>query len=198
MDTVKVLIAAEGRDTRAEIAAALADDAQIVAEISDGSRALTMARSLCPEIAILEAGLPETDGFDVAKALRAENLAAPVLIVERCDPVTVMRAVACGALALVARPITSEQLGSATRLALASHRERRGLIDEINELRERLQTRKVIGRAKAFLMERYNLTEREAFHRIQAQSQLLGRPPHEIAQAIITASEVGGYGSAGA
>ena len=48
-----------------------------------------------------------------------------------------------------------------------------------------------MGRAKALLMERYNLTEREAFHRIQSQSQTLQKPPQDIARAIITASEIG-------
>jgi len=54
-----------------------------------------------------------------------------------------------------------------------------------------MEARKVVGRAKALLMERYNLTEREAFHRIQSKSQMLQKPPHEIAQAIITANELG-------
>lgn len=103
----------------------------------------------------------------------------------------VSRADAAGVLAYLRKPFRKEDLPPALAIALGRHRELRLLETEVDELKEKMEARKVVGRAKALLMERYNLSEREAFHRIQAQSQTLQKPPHEIAQAIITASEIG-------
>ena len=103
----------------------------------------------------------------------------------------VAQADAAGVLAYLRKPFRSEDLSPAISIALGRHRERQALEADIEDLREKMEARKIVGRAKALLMERYNLTEREAFHRIQAQSQNLQKPAHEIAQAIITASELG-------
>ena len=103
----------------------------------------------------------------------------------------VAQADAAGVLAYLRKPFRSEDLSPAITIALGRHRERQALEADIEDLREKMEARKIVGRAKALLMERYNLTEREAFHRIQAQSQNLQKTAHEIAQAIITASELG-------
>ncbi len=75
-------------------------------------------------------------------------------------------------------------------IARARFHEMVALEAAVRSLNERLEARKLVGRAKAILMERHGLAEREAFRRIQAQSLALGKPVHEIARAIITASEI--------
>ena len=103
----------------------------------------------------------------------------------------ITRADAAGVLAYLRKPFRTEELGPAIAIALGRYRERQALETDVEDLKEKMEARKVVGRAKAILMERHQLTEREAFYRIQAQSQSLQKPASEIARAIITASELG-------
>ena len=135
--------------------------------------------------------MPGQNGLEVAQALYQENLAPVILLTGYAEDDMIARADAAGVLAYLRKPFRKEDLPPAIVLALGRHRERRLLAEEIESLRDKIEARKLMGRAKALLMERYNLTEREAFHRIQSQSQTLQKPPQDIARAIITASEIG-------
>jgi response regulator NasT len=114
-----------------------------------------------------------------------------MLLTGYADNEMVARADAAGVLAYVRKPYRKEDLMPSIAIAMGRHRERRVLETEIDALKEKMEARKIVGRAKALLMERYNLTEREAFYRIQTKSQMLQKPAHEIAKAIIMASELG-------
>jgi len=72
------------------------------------------------------------------------------------------------------------------------YKEKISLEEEVRGLNEKMEARKLVGRAKAILMERQGLSEREAFRRIQTQSVMQNRPAQEIARAIITASDIAG------
>lgn len=165
--------------------------ALVLAEAEDGQQAVALTRVLRPDLVILDIMMPQMDGLEVARLLRGESLAAVMLLSGYAEEDMVAQADAAGVLAYLRKPFRSEDLSPAISIALGRHRERQALEADIEDLREKMEARKIVGRAKALLMERYNLTEREAFHRIQAQSQNLQKPAHEIAQAIITASELG-------
>jgi AmiR/NasT family two-component response regulator len=192
MEAVKVILADDDPLIRLDLKATLeALGHRVIGEAEDGRQAVALARSLRPDLAILDIMMPQMNGLDAAQAIHQEDLAAVILLTGYAEEDMIARADSAGVLAYLRKPFRREDLTPAIVLALGRHRERRSLAEEINSLRNKIEARKLMGRAKALLMERHNLTEREAFHRIQSQSQSLQKPPQEIARAIITASEIG-------
>ncbi len=192
MDAVKVLIADDESLTRLDLKTTLETlGHRVIGEADDGRQVLALARSLRPDLVILDIMMPGLTGLEVALALHQEHLAPVILLTGYAEDDMIARADAAGVLAYLRKPFRPEDLPPAIVLALGRHRERRLLTEEIESLKDKIEARKLMGRAKALLMERDNLTEREAFHRIQSQSQTLQRPPQDIARAIITASEIG-------
>ncbi len=200
-------ICGEGRKTRVEPANLLiADDEPlvrldlrhlltgightVVGEAENGEQALALARSLRPDAVILDIVMPHLGGVEVARALVAERVAAVLMLSGYPEPEMIRKANEAGALAFISKPFRREHLEPAIPIAIARFREIIALENEVRSLTERMEARRLVGRAKAILMERQGLPEREAFRRIQSQSQALGKPVHEIAQAIITASEI--------
>ncbi len=192
LDPVKVIIADDDPLTRLDLRHALSGlGMQVLGEAEDGRQALALARSLRPDLLILDIMMPQMDGLDAARVARAEHLGAVMLLTGYAEEDMVTRADAAGVLAYLRKPFRSEDLGPAIAISLGRYRERQALETDVEDLKEKMEARKVVGRAKAILMERHQLTEREAFYRIQAQSQTLQKPASEIARAIITASEMG-------
>lgn len=192
MENVKVVIADDDSITRFDLKLALTEmGLSVIGEAADGKQAIDLVRALKPDLAIFDIMMPNIDGLQAAQTVRDEHLAPVMLLSGFGEDDMVAKADSAGVLAYLCKPFRKEQLGPAIAIALGRHRERLNLETEIGSLKEKMEARKVVGRAKALLMERYNLTEREAFHRIQSKSQTLQKPPHEIAQAIITASEIG-------
>lgn len=187
-----VLIADDEAGTRLDLRHLLAGAGHtVVAEAQDGEQALALARSLRPDAVILDAVLPRLSGVEVARTLMGERVAPVILVTgDAAWPEAVAGATEAGVLALLAKPPRREDLVGAVAIARARFGEMVALEAEVRSLNERLEARKLVGRAKAILMERHGLAEREAFRRIQAQSMALGKPVHEIARAIITASEL--------
>jgi AmiR/NasT family two-component response regulator len=192
MDSVKVVIADDDALIRLDLRITLEEMGhRVIGEAEDGRQAVSLARTLRPDLMILDVLMPQMDGLDAARLIRSESLAPVMLLTGYAEDEMVARADAAGVLAYLRKPFRKEDLGPALAITLGRFRERRQLESEVEALKDKMEARKVVGRAKAMLMERYNLSEREAFHRIQAQSQSLQKAPHEIAQAIITASELG-------
>jgi AmiR/NasT family two-component response regulator len=192
MDPVKVVIADDDALIRLDLRVTLEEMGhRVIGEAEDGRQAISLARTLRPDLMILDVLMPQMDGLDAARLIRNEALAPVMLLTGYAEDDMIARADAAGVLAYLRKPFRKEDLGPALAITLGRSRERRQLEAEVEALKEKMEARKVVGRAKAMLMERYNLSEREAFHRIQAQSQSLQKAPHEIAQAIITASELG-------
>jgi response regulator NasT len=192
MEPVKIILADDEPLLRLDLRTMLEQEGyMVVGEAGDGRQAVEITRSLRPDLAILDIMMPQMNGLDAARAIRDADLAAVLVLSGYGQRDVLDRADAAGVQAFLNKPIRKDDLMSAVPLAVSRFRERLRLQAEVTELKEKMEARKVVGRAKALLMERYNLTEREAFYRIQAKSQMLQKPAHEIAQAIITASELG-------
>ncbi len=192
MQDVKVVIADDDPLIRLDLRHSLEGlGLRVLGEAEDGRQALGLARTLRPDLLILDIMMPQMDGLEAARLARQEGLAAVMLLTGYAEEDMIAQADAAGVLAYLRKPFRTEDLGPAVAIALGRHRERQALETDVEDLRDKMEARKLVGRAKALLMERHGLTEREAFYRIQAQSQSLQKPAHEIARAIITASEMG-------
>lgn len=163
---------------------------QVVGETSRGDEAVALAHQLKPDLAILDIKMPGLDGIEAAKAITAENPIPIILLTAFSESDLVSRADAAGVMAYLIKPVGDENLLPAITLAVSRGREFRALQSEVDNLKEALETRKSVERAKGILMERLGLTEAEAFKRMQRRSQDANKKLGEIAQAIILADKM--------
>ena len=143
---------------------------RVVGEAENGGQALSLARSLKPEIVLLDIMLPTLSGLVVARMVHNERLSAVVLITGAADTGLVSEMELTGAMGFLSKPLREMDLRVALTLATARFQERIALEEAVKNLTERMEARKLVGRAKAILMEQHQLSEREAFRRIQSQS----------------------------
>ncbi|MGO8673296.1 MAG: ANTAR domain-containing response regulator [Capsulimonadaceae bacterium] len=192
MEHLKVLIAEDEPITRMDLRITLQDlGVEVLGEAENGKQAVDLSRSLRPDLVIMDIMMPHMDGLEAARLLRQDQIAPVILLTGYADEDMILQANDAGVQAYVRKPFRRDDMMPALTIALGRYREKRVLEREIEDLKEKMEARKIVGRAKALLMERHNLTEREAFHRIQIKSQMLQKPTHEIARAIIMASELG-------
>lgn len=189
-----LVIASDEPATRQDLKAVLSAMGHVVVgEAASGAQALALSRALRPDAVFLNGQTLAT----AARALWADRL-APVVALAGSEAAagTVQQAAEAGVLAFLRTPVRPDDLEPAIAVAVSRFREIVALETQVRSLTERMEARKLVGRAKAILMERQSLSEREAFTRIQTQSQALNKPTHEIARAIILASELAGVAPA--
>jgi len=163
---------------------------EIIGEADNGSDACFMARSLKPDLVILDIMMPKMTGLEAASVINKERLAPVLLLTAYSEASMVEQATEAGVLAYLVKPFRKQELVPAIEIALARYRELMALEGEIESLQDQMETRKQVGRAKSILMEKFDLTEREAFRRLQAQSLSASRSLKEVADAIIMADEM--------
>lgn len=191
MTSARLVIALEQPEARCQLRGTLeALRHQVVGEADDADSAWRLARQLRPDLVLLEAALGAGESFEAAEAIRSA-LDAPILFLSATgDPALVHRARQVGCTGFLVEPFTGTALDAAVWMALDRHAERQALQRELNELKEKLVTRKLIDRAKAILMERHGLSESEAFRRLQVQSMTTATPMKTLAEAVILSSRI--------
>lgn len=163
---------------------------EVVAEASNGREAVELAARCEPDLAILDIKMPELDGITAARHINAHRPIPVILLTAYSEPELVERANEAGVFAYLVKPVSEEDLLPTILLARARFEEFRLLQREVADLREALEARKVIERAKGILMKRLGISEAEAFRRMQVQSQKENKKLVEIAWAIVTAHGV--------
>jgi len=165
-------------------------DYLVVGEATDGKSAVNLARELRPELVIMDIRMPEMDGIEAAGSLSQENVAPVLLLTAYSEPELVQRATQAGVIGYLVKPFREAQLGPAIEVTLGRFREFQQLQKELGDTKSALDARKVIDRAKGLLMDRYGLSEAEAFRRIQKRSMDNRKSMKEVAEAILLASEM--------
>ena len=163
---------------------------QVVGEATTGNEAVSLARDLKPDLLIMDIRMPGIDGIDAAKQITAERPVPIVLVTAYSEKSLAERAADAGIFAYLMKPVSEADLLPAIILATSRFEEFRELRKDIEDLREALEARKLIEQAKGILMNRRNLTEQEAFRRMQLQSQNENRKLVDIARAIIMADKM--------
>jgi response regulator NasT len=191
MHPMRVIIADDESIIRLDLRKTLeAGGHTVVGEAGDGETALNLARTLKPDIAILDIKMPVMDGLDAAKAITAEGIAPVVLLTAYSEPELIARAREAGVFGYLVKPFQEADLHPAMEVACARFEQMKALQEQVHDLEDRLETRKAVERAKGILMEKHGLTETEAFRRIQTQSMNTRKSMREIAEAIILASQI--------
>jgi len=158
---------------------------RVVAEAGDGRAAVEAVREHRPDIVVMDVKMPVMDGIAAAGEIAGERLAPVVMLTAFSQRELVERARTAGAMAYVVKPFTEADLVPAIELAVARFDELRSLEAEVRDLGDRLETRKIVDRAKALRQERMRLTEAESFRWIQKTSMDRRLTMREVAQAVI-------------
>ncbi len=161
----------------------------VVGEVADGTSAVNLARELRPGIVIMDIKMPDMDGIDAARILTQERIAPVVLLTAYSQSELIERAKDAGVVGYIVKPIRESDLAPAIEVALARFGELRALEREVGDLKDALETRKLVDRAKGILMDGQSLTESQAFRRIQTMSMNTRKSMKQVAEAIILAHE---------
>ncbi|MDX6594490.1 MAG: two-component system, response regulator PdtaR [Gaiellales bacterium] len=160
---------------------------EVVAEARDGREAVELAAAHEPDVVVMDVKMPRLDGIEAARMILDRRPIPIVMLTAFSETDLVDRAVDAGVFGYLVKPFRESDLLPAIAAARARHAELAAVRDESASLREALESRKVIERAKGLLMDRDELTEAEAFARIRAASQKTGKPLRDIAEAIVAA-----------
>jgi AmiR/NasT family two-component response regulator len=156
----------------------------VVAEVGDGALAVAAVIEHKPDLVVMDIKMPNMDGLTAAEQM-AEHKVAVVLLTAFSQKELVDRANQAGAMAYVVKPFTPNDLMPAVEIALSRHSQLIALENEISDLNERFETRKLVDRAKGLLNEKMNLSEPEAFRWIQKASMDRRLTMQEVAQTVI-------------
>jgi response regulator NasT len=181
---IRILVAEDETLIRMDLVEMLGEAGyQVVAEATDGAQAIELAQIHKPDLAILDVKMPVLDGISAAEKIIA---IAPVLMLTAFSQrELVERARDAGVMAYVVKPFSIGDLVPAIEIAISRHLQMRSLADEVADLHERLETRKIIDKAKGILMSALNLSEPQAFSWIQKAAMDRRLTMKEVALAVI-------------
>jgi AmiR/NasT family two-component response regulator len=153
---------------------------------ADGGEAVALARQDPADLYLFDIEMPVADGLEAADELAAAGLRRPVVIVTGIeDPALIDRAIASGVAAYLTKPIDDLELEATIKLALARHAEYEELESQVNEAQQALADRKVVERAKGVLMTALQLSEQDAFRRLQITARERNLKLADVARRIV-------------
>ena len=161
---------------------------QIVGQASNGREAIDLVRECRPDLAILDVKMPVLDGISAAEEII--HIAPVLMLTAFSQKELIERARDAGVMAYVVKPFSVSDLIPAIEIAISRHKQMTTLANEVADLHERLETRKLIDRAKGILMAALNLTEPEAFSWIQRAAMDRRMSMKDVAFAVISPSAV--------
>jgi response regulator NasT len=165
-------------------------DYDVVAEASDGKTAVELARRLMPDLVIMDIKMPDMDGITAANELADSGIAPVVLLTAYSESALIGRAKDAGVCGYLVKPFRETELMPVIELALARFNDMRNLEREVTDLKDALETRKLVERAKGVLMEVHGLREADAFNRMRKTSMDNRKSMREVAEAILLTYEV--------
>ena len=161
---------------------------EVVAQATNGVEAIALAKEFKPDLAILDVKMPELDGISAAQEII--EISPVLMLTAFSQKELVERARDAGVMAYVVKPFSINDLTPAIEIAMSRHLQMRTLKEEVSDLHARLETRKVIDRAKGILMAAMNLSEPEAFGWIQRAAMDRRMSMKAVAEAVISPDSV--------
>ncbi len=182
----RVLVAEDEALIRLDLVEMLREEGYDVAgEAADGEEAIKLATELNPDLVILDVKMPKVDGIEAAQQIAGNRIAPVVILTAFSQRDLVERARDAGAMAYLVKPFAKRDLVPAIELAMSRFGELAALEQEVAGLNERLETRKVVERAKGILMTKQGLSEPEAFKWVQRTAMDRRTTMKAVAEAVI-------------
>jgi len=187
-ETIRVIIAEDEALIRLDLKEMLEEEGySVVAEVGDGQQAVDRATELRPDLVILDIQMPVLDGLSAAEQIASARIAPVIVLTAFSQRELVERARDAGAMAYLVKPFSKNDLVPAIEVARARFSEMTALDSEVRTLEERLETRKVVEKAKGLLMAEQGITEAEAFRGIQRTAMNQRTSMKGLAQSIVDA-----------
>ncbi len=161
---------------------------EVVGEAINGRKAVELTRMHRPDLVIMDIKMPEMDGITAARKISEEKIAPVLLLTAFSQPEIVEKARDSGVLGYLVKPVRESNLFPAMGIALSRWEEMQGLEEELGKLKDSLETRKTVDRAKGILMAAHKLGEQEAYRRIQRYAMMKRLSIKEVAEAIVKAA----------
>ncbi|WP_432054034.1 ANTAR domain-containing response regulator [Streptomyces sp. bgisy022] len=188
--TTRVVIAEDEALIRLDLKEMLEEEGYtVVGEAGDGERAVELAREHRPDLVILDVKMPKLDGISAAEKIAEERIAPVLMLTAFSQRELVERARDAGAMAYLVKPFSKSDVVPAIEMAVSRFTELKELEREVADLSQRLETRKLVERAKSILQTGYGLTEPAAFRWIQKTSMDRRMSMQQVAQAVIDDAE---------
>ncbi|MFC4059958.1 ANTAR domain-containing response regulator [Planomonospora corallina] len=182
----RVVIAEDEALIRLDLKEMLEEDGYaVVGEAGDGETAVKLAADLKPDLVILDVKMPVLDGISAAEQIVSQRIAPCLILTAFSQRDLVERARDAGAMAYLVKPFTKSDLVPAIEMAVSRHEEIAALEREVGTLSERLETRKLVERAKGLLMAEHGWTEPQAFRWIQKASMDRRLSMRQVAQIVV-------------
>jgi two-component system, response regulator PdtaR len=182
----RVVIAEDEALIRMDLREMLEEEGYLVlAEAADGEQAVALVTQHRPDLAILDVKMPRLDGISAAERIAAARIAPVVMLTAFSQRELVERARDAGAMAYLVKPFSKADLVPAIEMAMARYDEQSALEREVADLRERLEVRKVVDRAKGLLQARHGLDEAAAYRWIQRASMDQRQSMRAVAELIV-------------
>ena len=186
----RVLIAEDEALIRLDLKEMLEEEGYaVVGEAGDGEQAIKLAEELKPDLVILDVKMPILDGISAAERIVDQRIAPVVMLTAFSQRELVERAVDAGAMAYLVKPFAKSDLLPTIEVAVSRHSQLAALEKEVSDLQERLETRKIIDRAKGKLQTEYGMSEPEAFRWIQKTSMDRRTSMRSVADGVVEGTD---------
>jgi len=183
----RVVIAEDEALIRLDLAEMLGEEGyDVVGQASDGEKAIELAEQLRPDLVVLDVKMPRLDGISAAQRIAEQRIAAVVILTAFSQRDLVERARDAGAMAYLVKPFNRFDLAPAIEMALSRFAEIQMLESEVADLTERLETRKLVDRAKSVLQQQLELSEPDAFRWVQKTAMDLRLSMRQVAEGVLT------------
>lgn len=184
-DKPRIVVAEDEAIIRLDIVEILTEAGfDVVGQAGDGAEAVRLVLELKPDLALMDIKMPVTDGLEASEILAKSNIPI-VLLTAFSSTDLVERASAAGVYSYVVKPFSPSNLIPALNIALSLHKRMAEALNEVDEINEKLETRKLVDRAKGLLTEKMKLNEPEAFRWIQKASMDRRLSMKQVSQTVI-------------
>ena len=186
----RVVIAEDEAIIRLDLKEMLQEEGySVVGEAGDGETAVHLAEQHRPDLVVLDVKMPRMDGITAAEHITSAGIGPVILLTAFSQPDVLERARLAGVMAFLVKPFGKSDLVPAIEIAKARYDEMAALERDVGDLRDRLETRKLVDRAKAVLQRRYGLSEPEAFRWVQRTSMDTRASMREVAETVLAQAE---------
>lgn len=190
LQKLNILLADDEALIRLDLREMLSDAGhKIVGEAADGQQAVKLARELRPDFIIMDVKMPIVDGLEAAAIIGEENIAPVLLLTAYSQKDIVEKATKAGVIAYLVKPVREEQLFPAMEIAFSRFAQLQQINQELLDLKDSLETRKLVDRAKGILMTAHKISEQDAYRKMQQYSMAKRITLKALAESIIKAAE---------